>query len=384
MNVDPLIQLNTQFPWIPGPGDPTIDWPQIEAQFNWIPALKSCPQDPIYHAEGDVWTHTQLVCEALVALPDWQGLAGLDRATLFLAALFHDIAKPSATVVDSVGRISSKGHGRRGAKMARDLLWRAHVPIAIREQIFHLICLGGLPLWFWDKPDPLRSIIEASQLVSCRGIALLAEADVRGRHCQDQEQFLDRVTFFRDYCAENNVLDRPWPFASNHSRFIYAQNEGADPNYAAFDNTTFEVVLLSGLPGVGKDYWIAQHYSDHPVISLDRLRRAMGIEADRPQGTVIQAAKEQAKTYLRLAQPFVWNATNLSRQLRGPLIQLFSNYGAHVHVIYLDALPEVQAKQNQSRSAHVPGSAIQRMLSKLEVPTCLEAHTVTWRTSNSE
>lgn len=372
-----------QFPWIPQPGEP-IDWSAIERQFPWVSSLKSCPQDPIYHAEGNVWTHTQLVCQALVAQSDWQSLPELDRATLFLAALFHDIAKPSATVIDENGRISSKGHGRRGAKMARELLWRSNVPIATREQVFHLIALGGLPLWFWDKSDPLRSIIEASHLVSCRAISILAEADVRGRLCQDQDQFLDRVMFFRDYCSEHNVLNRPWPFPSNHSRFIYAQNEAADPSYAAFDNTTFEVVLMSGLPGVGKDYWINQHYADYPVVSLDRLRREMGIAPDRPQGAVIQAAKEQAKTYLRSAKPFVWNATNLSRQLREPLIQLFSNFGARIKLIYLDASPDVQANQNRSRSDQVPDSVIQRMMTKLDVPTCLEAHTVEWRTTKDE
>jgi putative nucleotidyltransferase with HDIG domain len=378
-----LFQGADQFPWIPHGGGP-IDWPTIEGQFPWVSALKSCPQDPIYHAEGDVWTHTKLVCEALVSQSAWQSLPELDRATLFLAALFHDIAKPSVTAIDENGRISSKGHGRRGAKLARELLWRSHVPIAIREQVFHLIALGGLPLWFWDKPDPLRSMIEASQLVSCRAISILAEADVRGHLCQDQDQFLDRVVFFRDYCAEQDVLDRPWPFSSNHSRFIYAQNEQADPHYTAFDNTTFEVVLMSGLPGVGKDYWIEQHYADRPVVSLDRLRQAMDIAPDRPQGAVIQAAKEQAKTYLRREQPFVWNATNLSRQLREPLIQLFSNYGARINLIYLDASPEIQSQQNRSRSAQVPDAVIQRMMEKLDVPTCLEAQTVQWRTTNNE
>ncbi|MBL7818393.1 MAG: hypothetical protein JNL70_25505 [Saprospiraceae bacterium] len=36
------------------------DWQAIEA-FDWVEPMKKCPQDSIYHAEGDVWTHTRMV-----------------------------------------------------------------------------------------------------------------------------------------------------------------------------------------------------------------------------------------------------------------------------------------------------------------------------------
>lgn len=39
---------------------------------------------------------------------------------------------------------------------------------------------------------------------------------------------------------------------------------------------------------------------------------------------------------LRLHQPFIWNATNLTRKLRGQLIDLFQNYGAKTKIIYLE------------------------------------------------
>lgn len=46
-----------------------------QACLEAIPALlrlASTPQDPYYHAEGDVWIHTCMVVEALLAQPRYQ------------------------------------------------------------------------------------------------------------------------------------------------------------------------------------------------------------------------------------------------------------------------------------------------------------------------
>ena len=39
-----------------------------------------------------------------------------------------------------------------------------------------------------------------------------------------------------------------------------------------------------------------------------------------------QVAKEQARKYLRAKQSFIWNATNLTEQMRSKLISLFEDY----------------------------------------------------------
>lgn len=37
-------------------------------------ALKNVPQDPSYHGEGDVYAHTEMVCERLLELDAWSSL----------------------------------------------------------------------------------------------------------------------------------------------------------------------------------------------------------------------------------------------------------------------------------------------------------------------
>ena len=378
MNYSIYRSLSWSFPYCPTPPNWTLDWTSLQAKFYWLKSLADCPQDPRYHAEGDVLTHTRLVCEALISLPAWQELPTTERSILFAAALLHDIAKPAATEIEIDGRITSKGHVRQGAKMARQILWKMNVPFQHREAIVSLVQYGSLPLWFWDKPNPQRAVIKASQLIRCDLLAILAEADVRGRECEDRGELLERIEYFREFCQENNCLVTPWQFPSNLSRFIYFQKENGDPNYLPFDDTKFEVMMMSGLPASGKDYWIRENLPDWAVISLDELRKIMKISPTEDQALVVNRAKVMAKEYMRSGKSFVWNATNISRQLRSSLINLFSGYQGRIRIVYLEVGWDELLQRNRSRSTIVPEAVIERMRDRIEIPDITEAHQVDW------
>jgi predicted kinase len=371
------------FSWCPAPPDWRLQWERIQAQFDWIQAMADVPQDPAYHAEGDVLIHTRMVAESLVALDEWRALPPEEREVLFAAALLHDVAKPACTVVEPDGKISSRRHARKGELLAREILWlgndlEASAPFALRERIAKLVRYHGLPLWFLEKSAPERAVIEASQTTRLDRLALLAEVDVRGRVCADQQELLERVAFFRAFAQEQQCCGGPRAFPSAHSRFQYFRSEGRDPDYAAYDDTRFEVVLMSGLPGAGKDRWIREHLSDWPVISLDRLRRDLKIAPEEQQGLVVQAAKEQARELMRKQQSFVWNATNVTRLLRSQLIDFFATYHARVRIVYVEAPFDEIIRRNAARPAHVPEVVIYHLLRKLEVPDLTEAHAVEW------
>jgi putative nucleotidyltransferase with HDIG domain len=376
MNIAIEKNIHWTFPHCPTPTDSQINWTEILAKFPCLHALASCEQNPIYHAEGNVWIHTQLVCEALVSLTDWQAMDVTDRSILFAAALFHDIAKPMATQVTDDGNINAKGHVNLGVKMVRQLLQDLHTPFAIREAIMAIVKYGSLPLWFWDKSHPLRSIIQASQLVRCDWLALMAEADVKGRICEDRQKLLETIEFFKEFCQEHNCLDKSYPFASAHSRFIYFHKENADPTYAAFDDTRSEVILMCGLPGTGKDYWIEHTHPDLPVVSLDKLRIEMGILPTDEQGTIVNAGRDLAKGYLQSETPFIWNATNIIKPIRSGLIRLFAGYGARIRIVYLEVPIDRVLQQNRDRQAQVPTTVIHRYRDRLEIPDITESHQV--------
>jgi tRNA nucleotidyltransferase (CCA-adding enzyme) len=90
--------------------------------FPEIEALVGCEQDPEWHPEGDVWTHT---CHCLDAYAchrigdEWEDLI------VGLAVLCHDMGKAVSSFVDEkTGRIRSPRHDVDGVPIARAFLER--------------------------------------------------------------------------------------------------------------------------------------------------------------------------------------------------------------------------------------------------------------------
>jgi predicted kinase len=285
------------------------------------------------------------------------------------------VAKPDCTRVED-GRITSRGHSKRGAIRARALLWGMNFPFAAREQVAALIRFHQIPFFLIDKADGRRTLYEVSQSARCDLLALVAEADARGRVCADSQRLLDNISLFTQYAEEHDCLGGPRRFPNDHSRFLYFRKEGRDPDYPAYDDTVCEVVMMSGLPGAGKDYWVAANVPELPVISLDALRREMKVSPTDNQGPVVSRAREAAREYLRRKQPFVWNATNISRQMRELSVNLFAAYNARVRIVYVEA-PEARLfAQNRERTDSLPAEVIRKLTARWEVPDLTEAHRV--------
>lgn len=363
---------------VPQGPDWTVPWDRIFATFSWVRRLAGIPQDPVHHAEGDVAVHTRLAVQALAGLPQWRARPADERTRLFAAVLLHDVAKPDCTQHTDDGRVTAHGHSRRGELAARRILWELGTPIGWREHVAALVRHHQVPFWALERPDLQRIVLRVSLLARNDDLAILATADILGRVCADADRVLDSIALFTEYCAELGVLDRPWEFASDHARFSYFRTPGRDPSYAAYDDTRSTVTVLSGLPGVGKDSWIRAHCPDAPVVSLDALRARLGVAPGGDQRAVSTAAYEQARVHLRAGRPFVWNATNVTRQQRDLCVGLAANYGARVDIVALEARPEQIAARNRSRPSPVPDGVIDRLAGKWETPDLTEAHSVRW------
>ncbi|BCJ75648.1 hypothetical protein CS0771_51920 [Catellatospora sp. IY07-71] len=357
-----------------GPGW-ALDWAAAEAEFGWLRRLAGVEQDPVHHAEGDVLTHTRMAAQALADLPQWRALPRPRQVRLFAAVLLHDVAKPDCTRREGE-RVTAHGHSRRGELLARRILWEAGAPIAWREHVAALVRHHQVPFWALERPD-LEQIVLRVSLTACNeDLALLATADILGRVCADADAVRENIELFRQYCAELGVLDGPWPFASDHARFTYFRTPGRDPRYAAYDDTRLTVTVLSGLPGAGKDTWLAGHRPDLPVVSLDALRAELGVSPAGDQRAVAAAAYERSREHLRAGRAFVWNATNVSRQHREICIGLAASYGARVELVSLEAPPGVLRARNERRQARVPAAVLERLIGRWETPDLTEAHTL--------
>lgn len=99
--------------------------------FPELAALVGVPQDPEWHPEGDVFTHTGHCLNQFARVRS--GVAQ-DDLILGLAVLLHDVAKPQTTVWDG-GRWRSPGHEELGRGPAEKFL-RA---LTREEEVIHLV-----------------------------------------------------------------------------------------------------------------------------------------------------------------------------------------------------------------------------------------------------
>ena len=128
--------------------------------------------------------------------------------------------------------------------------------------------------------------------------------------------------------------------------------------------------------GSGKDYYIKNNLKGIPVISLDDIREELKIKPTDEQGLVINTAKERAKEYLRKCQDLIWNATNVTGDMRKRLIERFLPYNPYVSIVYINKPIKTILEQNRNRDRQVPEDVINNFYRKLEIPLQTESHEV--------
>jgi len=147
--------------------------------------LRYCPQDPIWHGEGDVLTHTLLVCDQLVQQKEWEKLDASTRAVLLFAALCHDFGKPDTLAFEEkegVRRIRARGHAAAGAAHTETFLSQTGIPERLKKRI---LLLTANHMFGVDAPElsksSLRRLAHRLDPVRIENFLTLWIADQRGR-----------------------------------------------------------------------------------------------------------------------------------------------------------------------------------------------------------
>jgi predicted kinase len=341
---------------------------------DWAQAMRDCQQDQQWHAEGNVWTHTEQVVGQLESVPQWQQIGeGLQQVLIF-AALFHDIGKPATSRVNAItGRVHSPGHAVRGEMLARNVLREWNCPFELREQICGLVRFHGKPVYLPAEPHPELELARLSWLTRHDLLYVLALADLRGRQTSDSNRSEDDLLWYRALAVDSGCHEHPRPLANDQARFLLGRRQLSDLDYRPYEQYRCTVTIMSGLPGSGKDTWLQRNRPSMPVVSLDALRDRLGIPAEDNQGRVIQAARQQCREYLRAGSSFALNATNTSRQLRTQWIDLFVSYHARVEIVTIENSFEETLLQNRQRERVVPESILHRLWERSEPVHPLEA-----------
>jgi putative nucleotidyltransferase with HDIG domain len=153
----------------------------LEPEFKKHPlsmlyALQKTEQSPIHHPEGNVWKHTLLVVDEAAK----RRKESKNPKALMLAALLHDIGKPSASRRKN-GRITAYDHDKIGAKLASDFLFAFNEDEELIENVVYLVRYHMQALYVSKRRDmlDLEGIREKGD---AKELALLCLCDRLGRY----------------------------------------------------------------------------------------------------------------------------------------------------------------------------------------------------------
>jgi tRNA nucleotidyltransferase (CCA-adding enzyme) len=142
--------------------------------------MSGCLQDATHHPEGDCLRHSFHVCDAAADIAIREGLGQEARAVLVLAALCHDMGKPSTTIFED-GRWRSPGHAEAGVPIAGAFLDSIGCLARIKARVLPLVREHMVPYWDGVTKRLVRRLKLRLGDVTITELLRLVEADRSGR-----------------------------------------------------------------------------------------------------------------------------------------------------------------------------------------------------------
>lgn len=178
----------------------------------WFPELKQTiglEQDPVFHPEGDVWTHTMEVIDRAAAFRDRVS----DPYSFMLLALTHDLGK-IVTTEEKKGRIHAYEHEVKGMPLVEAFVGRLTSEKSVKDYVFNMVPLHMRPnVAAYSKPV-LKSTNRMFDAATAPGdLIWFAEADkpvVSGSDAfsGDREFLLERLRTYEETMAKPYVMGR--------------------------------------------------------------------------------------------------------------------------------------------------------------------------------
>lgn len=146
--------------------------------FPELEALIGCPQDPEWHPEGDVWTHTLHCMDAFAAARSgdpWEDLV------VGFGVICHDFGKPSTTFTDEDGRIRSPGHDITGLEPTENFLRRLSRHTDLIDAVLPLVETHMRPAELYKTQASDSAVRRLARKVRIDRLIRVANADMGGR-----------------------------------------------------------------------------------------------------------------------------------------------------------------------------------------------------------
>lgn len=359
----------------------TLPLPELLVQ-----RLKDTPQNPRYHAEGNVYNHTQLVLDQYFQYAEKNSLSQSEKVIYYWAAVLHDLGKIEVTRWEW-GRWRASGHEEAGVSLARDILiGRAEVSVEERHAILQLVRWHHIPLRWGLQQRDLQDYILLGTQVNLRMLGLFGSFDLKGRACEDREKVLQLSDQFQEKIVPQ-VMDILGPFKDLQKKYRSLDQRHQDALWTAFTNGEPELlqqllkmkiekriektalcVMTIGTPRAGKSHYVEQKFSHYYRMDSDTLI------SERSAKVSLEQFKKEISFQLEKQSCVVIDGTNLDVPLRQQLANHIRHTGAHLKYVFFErSLSQINV-QNRLSSAPIDESKIQEAYKALHFPHPWEAN----------
>ena len=381
---------------------------ELGDELDYLRRYAETPQDPEWHAEGDVHIHTGMVLDEAYRLLDGPA-AHLDESQarlLILGALLHDIAKPITTSrrkLHDVVRTVAKNHEAIGRSYLAPRLLEWGLSYEELDTLLGLVGYHHEPKFLAVKNKTAGAYQRLARLADPELLYWLEQADMRGRTCTDKKQQVDNIDMFRMFAEEYGAFERNGTQHESWVARLKEATEDLDSDTVDFimaeSRRSFEsgdihsveeaiarsynirppfarLVIFVGPSGSGKSTFVQRHLTNYDVVSLDDLREELGKGRDDQSvnDKVLNEARERLKVSLRKKASVVWDATSLRKDFRSRAAELGFRYGALVTQVVFHIDPDTLKRRNRDRTHAVSDATLTRQLELMEWPELDEAH----------
>jgi tRNA nucleotidyltransferase (CCA-adding enzyme) len=233
--------------------------------FPEVAALRGTPQEPEWHPEGDVFTHTGLCLDALASLDGWLSAPPARRRMLSFAVLAHDFGKPPTTQhAERRGALRwvSPGHEAAGGPLAESFLRRIGAPLELDPPVralvvHHLAHHHGRDGGYSDSQ--LRRLARRLAPATIEDLALVMSADSLGRPPLPATAILELVGRMRAR-ALALAVEAAAPRPIIQGRHLVALGRRPGPEFKPILDSAFEAQLDGAFSDeAGGLAWLREH-----------------------------------------------------------------------------------------------------------------------------